>query len=119
MARVLKHNVTLRKNPPTGEIVTLLSGQNLPDWAEGMVGDHLFTDEPTPVKAKPADKPLPREPEKELEEVEKVEMPDKGAHISKWRKFAESLGMKVAKGTTRDEIQGMVFSQYPDLDNED
>jgi hypothetical protein len=41
MARVLKHNTVLRRNPPSGELTVLRAGDTLPDWAEDLVGEHL------------------------------------------------------------------------------
>lgn len=41
---------TVLANPETGRVTVLLAGEDVPKWAEGMVGDHLTKSE------KPAEK---------------------------------------------------------------
>ena len=43
MARLTENTVLVR--PGTLEVVTLVAGDEVPDWADGMVGDHLVEDE--------------------------------------------------------------------------
>lgn len=40
----LNANTTL-VHPATIEVTTLAAGEEVPDWAEGLVGDHLVEDE--------------------------------------------------------------------------
>ena len=41
----LKENTLLTK-PGTLDLVSLSAGEDVPDWAEGLIGDHLVEDEP-------------------------------------------------------------------------
>ena len=34
---------TVLRNPSSGDLVSLLAGAEVPEWAEGQVGDHLIT----------------------------------------------------------------------------
>lgn len=43
MARLTENTVLVR--PGTLEVVILAAGDEVPDWADGMVGDHLVEDE--------------------------------------------------------------------------
>ena len=43
MARLTENTALMR--PGTLEVVTLVAGDEVPDWADGMVGDHLVEDE--------------------------------------------------------------------------
>lgn len=46
---------TVGRHPDSGQPVALRSGDAVPDWAEGMIGDHLLAaDDPAPSKPKPA-----------------------------------------------------------------
>ena len=40
----LKEN-TLLTNPGTLDLVSLSAGEDVPDWAVGLIGDHLVEDE--------------------------------------------------------------------------
>ena len=40
----LKENTLLTK-PGTLDLVSLSAGEDVPDWAEGLIGDHLVEDE--------------------------------------------------------------------------
>lgn len=40
----LNANTTVMR-PDTLEVVTLAEGDEVPDWAEGLIGDHLIEDE--------------------------------------------------------------------------
>ena len=40
----LNANTTVMR-PDTLEVVTLAEGDEVPDWAEGLIGDHLVEDE--------------------------------------------------------------------------
>ena len=41
----LKENTLLTK-PGTLDLVSLSAGEDVPDWAVGLIGDHLVEDEP-------------------------------------------------------------------------
>ncbi len=40
----LTANCVVSREP--GQVVVLMEGDDLPEWAEGMVGDHLLADDP-------------------------------------------------------------------------
>lgn len=117
MARVLKHNVHIRKDMPIGDLIFLRAGTELPDWAEGRVGDHLFQDDSKEerVQARPS-KPLPSVPKQQEPKPNKVEVPHREAHHTKWRSFLEADGTAVPTGTTRDEMIEMALEKFPDLE---
>lgn len=117
MAKILKHSVNLRQDPPIGALVYLEAGTELPDWAEGRVGDHVFEDRPSEKKteSKPAKK-LPSAPKKEKSEPDTIEVPHREAHHTKWRAFLEADGTEVPTGTTRDEMVEMALEKFPDLE---
>lgn len=63
---------TVVVNPTTYQPEVLLAGSDLPDWADGLVGDHLLAEpdqaEPDPVEPEPSPaesepEPAPAEPE--------------------------------------------------------
>lgn len=82
--------------------VDLARGQELPEWAEGMVGDHLLSDAP-PAAAEP-------KAEESAPEVE----PDEGAAVDagpseSWtnqriRKYAEDRGVDLGGATTKADM---------------
>lgn len=118
MGRVLKHSVLVRKNPPVGELVLLEAGQELPDWAEGRVGEHVFEDGKA-EEAKTTSAPKPSLPKRQPEvepEPEKLEVPHRGAHHTKWRKFLESVGVDVPTGTSREEMIEIAEEKHPDIE---
>lgn len=47
---------TIVTHPETGSPVVLLEGEEIPDWADGLIGDHLIegTDDESDVIEKPA-----------------------------------------------------------------
>ena len=58
MAAKLTANVVLEHD---GQIVTLLAGTDLPEWAEGEVGDHVL-DRPAEPEPEPEGKPEGEQP---------------------------------------------------------
>lgn len=124
MGKVLKHNVFLT-NPetPYESATAFLKGDELPDWAKGLVGDHVFEDEP---KAEPAPRrgkvPTPKKAE---ETKVNLEVPDADAGIATWRKFAKAYaGLTFPQSITRDEIFAAIKEAKPEFeiptsDNED
>lgn len=55
MARLTANTVVAR--PGTADVVALREGDELPDWAEGLVGEHIL-DADEPVDQPPADEPV-------------------------------------------------------------
>lgn len=106
MGRILKHNTIVRRVPYFGEIVRLRAGEEAPDWALDQLGEHLF-EEPTankPVAVDKRDRSLPKSEPKPEPVPERIEVPNRGAHVSQWRKFLEAHNFDVPKGTSRDEM---------------
>lgn len=126
MSRVLKHNVVLRKDLNSVP-VTFLKGQSLPDWAEGLVGDHLFEDmspydgvsKPVALHARtPKKTGLPSSPasEKKTETPKETnEVPKRNASRQTWKKFAEKNGIDVPTEASREDIVSLVEAKFPDL----
>jgi len=126
MSRVLKQNVVLRKDLNSFP-VTFLKGQSLPDWAEKMVGDHLFKEstpydgisKPVALHARTQEKTgLPSAPvvEKKVEtHKETNEVPKRNASRQTWKKFAEKNGINVPTEASREDIVSLVEAKFPDL----
>ena len=52
MARLLGN--TVLRDPSTGDLVSVAAGEDVPQWAEGLVGAHLLD---TPPESEKADQP--------------------------------------------------------------
>lgn len=115
MGRIVKYNVFVRKDPPSGPVTALRKGDEAPEWAEALLGEHVFQEETEVEKPTRASRPLPTLTAKEDEKPEPTVAPELGAHVSKWRSFATKIGIDVPKGTARDEIIEMVRDKHPDL----
>lgn len=75
-------NVVLR-HPVTGDPTVLTEGSDLPDWAVGLIGDHVLEGVPEPVEepATDPDDPESSEPEAEAE-VQDPEEPEAEAEAA-------------------------------------
>lgn len=117
MGRVLKHNTVVRRNPPIGELTVLKAGETVPDWAENLVGDHLFEDDRGGVAApKEVDRSLVQLPEEPPQPEEELKVPKRNAAAATWRKFAKEASVTLPAKATRDEIIEKVLESYPDLE---
>lgn len=118
MGRTLKQNVVLRRNPPVGPLTTLKAGETVPDWAEDLVGEHLFEDGQGDVAApKEVDRSLISLPENPPEPEEELKVPKRTAAAATWRKFAtDQAKVKLPAKATRDEIIEKVLESHPDLE---
>lgn len=116
MSRVLKHNVFLQRNPPSGEVTSLLAGDTLPEWAEGKVGNHLFEDARGAKPPKEVERKLPVYEEPVPEQEEETPVPTAKAGVAAWRKFAKAGGVTVPERATRNEIIELVLASNPDLE---
>lgn len=115
MARVLRRSVFL-ENPESHVIVSLATGQTVPDWAEPLLSgaDHLFEDDaPTPRVEK---KRTVAHKAEAVAENEPVKVPAKTASAAAWRKFAKASGVSIPSGASRDDIIQRVLDEIPDLD---
>lgn len=98
-------------------LVYLDAGTELPEWAEGRVGDHLFEGEKTQEKVQGAHaKPIPDVERPEPAAPEEIEIPHREAHHTKWRSYLEGHGLNVPKGTTREEMIDTALERFPDLE---
>jgi len=79
---------TVIAHPDTGAPVALLKGQEVPDWAEELIGDHLIEGEPAP--AEKADGTPPTS--------------GKGSGLEAWQKHADDLGVPYADDAKREDI---------------
>lgn len=92
-ARVLT-DTTLVRDPATGAPRLLSVGSPLPDWAEGLVGDHLLADGAESASPPP---PPPRS--------------GKGSGRDAWVYFAEANGVSVGEDDSREEIIATLEAQ--------
>lgn len=78
---------TIVAHPETGAPTILLKGEDVPDWAEGLIGDHLI--------------------EGASEKASEDGMPPragKGSGLEAWQTYADDKGIAYPEGATRDEI---------------
>lgn len=89
MGRYLTANVVLT-NPETGLSAFLAEGADLPEWAVGVVGDHVLADdsESDPVSG----------------DLEAPPTSGPGSGVAAWRTFAEAVGVDVDKDASRDDV---------------
>lgn len=88
---ILTANVLLT-HPETGERHLLKDGSTLPDWADGIVGEHVLRD----VRGEqvPTDEPGPKPPKRS----------GPGSSAAAWRNYAAKNGVDVADDADRDEV---------------
>lgn len=70
-------------------------GEELPEWAAPLVGDHVYEpgEAPTSASPAPAEQPVEDpEPQREPEPQNKPERPAGNASADAWRAYAEALG---------------------------
>ena len=115
MGRVLKHNVTLRQTL-TSPVYSFLAGEELPDWADGLVGDHLFTEtEKEPVFKRVRKTGLPSAPEVP-EEKKELKVPGRSAAKAKWVQFLTDAGVEFPEDASRDDLVEIAEKAMPDLE---
>lgn len=119
MGKVLKRAVALRPNT-SSRVEVFFAGQELPDWAENLVGEHLFTEEktPNPSQVGPKKTGLPTPPPKEEVKpaaTKRSEVPSKSASKATWKKFADQHGVEVPEDASRDDIVLRVEAKFPEL----
>lgn len=79
---------TVVTHPETGAPAVLLSGEDVPDWAEGLIGDHLI--------------------EGADDESEALEKPAGNASLEAWATYvleSDQASEDEIKGMTRDELR--------------
>lgn len=81
MARLLGN--TVLRDPSTGDLVSVAAGEDVPGWAEGLVGAHLL-DTPT--------------------ESEKAAEPDESWTVSDLRDYAKANDIDLEGATVKADI---------------
>lgn len=81
MARLLGN--TVLRDPSTGDLVSVAAGEDVPGWAEGLVGAHLL-DTPT--------------------ESEKADQPDESWTVSDLRDYAKANDIDLEGATVKADI---------------
>ena len=86
---------TVLTHPETGTPVSLLKGQEIPDWAEGLVGDHLMVGNGSDAAATASGTVTPDQ---------KPPTSGKGSGLEAWQKYATDNGIAYPEDANRDEI---------------
>jgi hypothetical protein len=89
---------TIVVHPDTGQPVLLVATGDLPDWAEGLVGDHLLDSKPAPAREPE------REPEKPADEPAVPPRGGPGSGAPAWRSYAASVGVDVPQEASREDV---------------
>ena len=92
MARLTANTVVT--NPDTLVVTALAAGDEVPEWAQGLIGDHL-TGEPV------ADVP---ERSENTDEAGKAGVPDESWTVVELREHAKTNGIDLAGATTKADI---------------
>lgn len=80
---------TIVTHPETGAPTVLLEGEEIPDWADGLIGDHLIEGAESQDGGVSGGQP-PRA--------------GKGSGLEAWQKFADDNQISYPEGASRDEI---------------
>ena len=100
MARKLTENVILR-NPDRGDPVFLPAGSEVPEWAEGLVGDHVLESGSGPASGPASGSDAP-DGEPFVDPPPPQAGPGSGR--SAWFNYADTHDVRVRDDTTRDDI---------------
>ncbi|MGZ4588680.1 MAG: hypothetical protein ACXVX9_12865 [Mycobacteriaceae bacterium] len=79
-------------------------GQELPDWAAALVGDHVYEAEDAPPEVAPNGAADRRGPNASRSADEASEKPAGNASLEAWQQYAAAQGVDV-EGKSRDEIR--------------
>lgn len=96
---------TVLTHPETGVPISLLKGQEIPDWAEGLVGDHLIAQDQLATDTQatsPAGDEMPP-------------TSGKGSGADAWAGYADRKGIAYPEGANRDEIIAAVQAHQAGL----
>lgn len=85
---------TVLTHPETGAPVSLLKGQEIPDWADGLVGDHLIEGNDDDASSSEAT----------VTPDQKPPTSGKGSGLEAWQKYADDKGITYPEGANRDEV---------------
>lgn len=116
MARRLAFTVHVRVPGDEYRHEVFLRGEELPEWAAPLVGDHVYEPGEAPSSASPApvvpvEAPVPApEPNPEPEPVHTPERPAGNASAEVWREYAVALGAD--RGDVADLSRNELREQY-------
>lgn len=117
MGKKLTVNVFLPDpDEAVGSLVSFKAGEELPAWAEKLVGDHVFADQSKPEKTSPRGKIPSAKKESPAPVEHKIPSPKEG--IAKWKSFAKNAAGidDLPQSITREEIIERVREVMPDLE---
>ena len=104
MSKWLTAGVIVRD--PGGRLTFLSTGTQLPDWADGLVGDHVLTDR-SPFAAAKQDSVEGSEPAEQHDEPAGDGPPARrggGSGRAAWAEYATRHGVAVGEDDTRGDI---------------
>lgn len=96
MARLLGN--TVLRDPSTGDLVSVAAGEDVPGWAEGLVGAHLLD---TPTESEKADQ---LDESEESDQPEKAAEPDESWTVSDLRDYAKANDIDLEGATVKADI---------------
>lgn len=103
MGRVLKQNVVLRQSL-TSPVYSFRKGEELPDWAADLVGDHVFEEKQAePAFSRVKKTGLPSAPPVK-EEKKEIEVPGRSSAKAKWAAFLDESGIEYPEDASRDDM---------------
>lgn len=117
MGKILKRNVVVRQDYRSRP-QAFKAGDELPEWAEALVGAHVFEAPAVVDKARPVTKKtgLPSAPAPKAEKPKETNtVPQRSASKATWKKFAEKNGIDVPADAGRDDIVALVAVKFPEL----
>ena len=89
---------TLLRDPSTGDLVSVAAGEDVPQWAVGLVGAHLLD---TPTESEKADQPDESE---ESDQPEKADQPDESWTVADLRDYAKAHDIDLEGATVKADI---------------
>lgn len=114
MSRQLTAAVLVR-NPETNKAEVLAEGSELPDWADGLVGDHALSGDGESVVAPDtslvpsgSDKAEGQDAGSGSEGASEPPRAGRGSALEVWQAYAESQGIAVPEDASRDDIVALV-----------
>lgn len=116
MGRKLTQNVFLPNPDSTvGPLIAFLAGDELPEWAQELVGDHVYEKPKEKVETKKGK--IPSVPKKEEEPAE-FEVPLAKASLPAWKSFAKKAYKLEGfpQNITREEVIAEILRVDPSLE---
>ena len=89
---------TLLRDPSTGDLVSVAAGEDVPEWAEGLVGAHLLD---APVEQEKTDQ---LDESDESDQPEKTDQPDESWTVADLRDYAKAHDIDLKGATVKADI---------------